>query len=261
MTSPLDVLRTRLQSDFYRVPAHRPAGEGGVRPPSQSTGGGRKQSYPHAAPLRHVRENMRIITSIQHQEGWRGFFRGLGPSLVGVVPATAVKFWVYGNFKTLGAQVLETSDGPIVHAQAAVAAGIATATLTNPIWVVKTRLQLDQLATVASATRRYKNGFDCVRQILRQEGVGGLYRGLSASYLGSIETVIHLVLYERLKVLYGQAFMDSKKSNDATTSELRKWMSTSGAAGSAKLAAVLFTYPHEVITTTLSFLGANCAMG
>lgn len=158
-----------------------------------------------------------------------------------MVPATAVKFWVYGNVKTLGARFFET-DGALVHAQAAVAAGIATATMTNPIWVVKTRLQLDQ-QTIA---RRYRNSLDCVRQILAREGVSGLYRGLSASYLGSIETVLHLVLYERLKLFFGQTFRGGRDGDAATISELRKWMSTSGAAGSAKLAAVLATYPHEV---------------
>lgn len=252
VTSPLDVLRTRLQSDFYRLPRHS---TGGVCHPSRNTW---KPSYLGAASFRHIRENIQIITSIQHQEGWRGFFRGLGPSLAGVVPATAVKFWVYGNFKAFGARVLQ-SDGAIVHAQAAIAAGIATATLTNPIWVVKTRLQLDQLTTVANATRRYKNGVDCVRQILQKEGISGLYRGLSASYLGSIETVIHLVLYEKIKLLYGQAFVTPGNSNNAASSELRKWMSTSGAAGSAKLAAVLVTYPHEVQRLCLLGVQTYCA--
>lgn len=85
----------------------------------------------------------------------------------------------------------------MVHAQAAMAAGMATATATNPIWLVKTRLQLDALNTQAAGTpRRYANSLDCVRQVLQKEGIGGLYRGLSASYLGTIETMLHLVLYE-----------------------------------------------------------------
>lgn len=234
MTSPLDVLRTRLQSDFYRVPV--PTLEPHLSKPNS-------KSY----LFRHLRENIRIVFSIQHQEGWRGFFRGLGPSLAGVVPATAVKFWVYGNTKTLGANVLKSDgDSDVVHAVAAIAAGIATATATNPIWVVKTRLQLDQSTAAPDVTRRYKDSIDCVRQILHKEGFRGLYRGLSASYLGSIETVMHLVLYERLKLLYSQAFERRRAGKNAPISELEKWMGTSGAAGFAKLAAVLATYPHEV---------------
>ena len=61
----------------------------------------------------------------------------------------------------------------------------------------------------------------------------GLDRGLAASYLGTVETAIHLVLYvcERLKVLIRQRL---RGGNNASFSELETWISTSGAAGSAK---------------------------
>jgi solute carrier family 25 protein 33/36 len=201
-----------------------------------------------SASLRHLRETIQIIHSVHYTEGWRGFFRGLGPSLAGVVPATAIKFYVYGNCKRLGAEILDCGeDAAVVHAQAAVAAGIATATATNPIWLVKTRLQLDKSRTQAGgvSARQYKNSLDCVRQVVRQEGVRGLYRGLSASYLGTVETALHLVLYERLKRLYGAALRGSRAGHGTSWDEAAKWISTSGAAGSAKLAAVLITYPHE----------------
>lgn len=196
--------------------------------------------------MRHFRSNIQILASIQHNEGWRGFYRGLGTSLAGIVPAASVKFWVYGNSKRLGAHILgRNKDDAIVHAAAAVAAGVATATATNPIWVVKTRLQLEKSATGALADRRYKNSIDCARQVLQKEGMGGLYRGLSASYLGSVETVLHLVLYEQLKLRFSQALKGLNTKNEKA-SELAHWISTGGAAGSAKLIAVLATYPHEV---------------
>lgn len=203
--------------------------------------------------LSHIRETLQIVNSIQHTEGWRGFFRGLGPSLAGVVPATAIKFYVYGNCKHLGARLFNRAeDDPVIHAQAAIAAGIATATLTNPIWLVKTRLQLDKATTQANgiASRQYRNSLECLRQVVRTEGIRGLYRGLSASYLGTIETAMHLVMYERLKVIirYGLG------GNNASLGELETWISTSGAAGSAKLAAVLITYPHEVRELLFRFL-------
>lgn len=57
--------------------------------------------------------------------------------------------------------------------------GIVTATATNPIWVVKTRLQLQ-----GRSLQRYANSLDCTLHILREEGIKGLYKGMSASYLG-----------------------------------------------------------------------------
>ncbi|OOQ89229.1 mitochondrial substrate/solute carrier [Penicillium brasilianum] len=234
-TSPLDVLRTRLQSDFYQ------------RPPSSSA----TSAATGAIPKHTSHKTARIISNIYQAEGWRAFFRGLGPSLAGVVPATAIKFYVYGNCKRIGAQLLGTGeDSILVHAQAAISAGIATATATNPIWLVKTRLQLDK-AQATTGTRRYKNSLDCVRQVLRQEGIRGLYKGLSASYLGSLETALHLVLYERIKTTLHTSLGSPDGKDTATQKEITSWLSTTGAAGSAKFAAALIAYPHEVIRTRL----------
>ncbi|KAJ5757320.1 uncharacterized protein N7511_006014 [Penicillium nucicola] len=226
VTSPLDVLRTRLQSDFYRT---------------QNTGANQPQGSNH--------KTIRIINSIYRAEGWRAFFRGLGPSIAGVVPATAIKFYVYGNCKRVGAQLMGyTEDSPLVHAQAAICAGLATSTATNPIWLIKTRLQLDKTST---GGRRYRNSVDCIKQVLRNEGIAGLYRGMSASYLGSIETALHLVLYERLKTGFSQSLAASEGTRTPVWDEVCHWISTSGAASSAKLVAGLMTYPHEVIRTRL----------
>lgn len=152
---------------------------------------------------------------------------------------------MYGNCKHLGAQLFDRPENDsLIHAQAAVAAGIITGTATNPIWLIKTRLQLDKARTKTdgAARRQYRNSLDCFRQVTRTEGIRGLYRGLTASYLGTIETALHLVMYERLKVTIRYAM----GGDDASMKGLESWISTSGAAGSAKLAAVFMTYPHEV---------------
>ncbi|KAF2689133.1 mitochondrial carrier [Lentithecium fluviatile CBS 122367] len=181
-------LRTRLQSDYYHFLSRPP-----LKPASTHLIG---------ASLHRLRETVQIINSIHYTEGWRGFFRGLGPSLAGVVPATVIMFYVYGNSKRLGAHILNCGeDAAIVHAQAAITAGI-----------------LDQSRTQAGGVtaRKYKNSLDYVRQFPRHEGIRGLYRALSG-----INT-----------------------RNSTIWDELATWASTSGAA-------VLMTYPHEVVRTRL----------
>lgn len=241
LTSPLDVLRTRLQSDFYRSQLAASRVPLGPYPPASF----------FRSSLLHFRETFHILFSIHRTEGWHGLFRGLGPNLTGVVPATAIKFYTYGNCKRLLPEMLSCEkDATLVHVISAATAGVVTGTATNPIWLVKTRLQLDRSRTENSgpvATRRYKNSLDCIKQVLQQEGIRGMYQGLGASYLGVIETTIHLVLYERMKVLLaGQKERIARNKN--TRNQASQWIGVSSVAGISKLIAVLIAYPHEVIS-------------
>ena len=83
----------------------------------------------------------------------RGLFKGLGPNLVGVAPARytctkcmlsfcrALHFSTYSGVK----RFLISSgfaDDSAVHLTSAVVAGISVHTITGPIWLVKTRMQL-----------------------------------------------------------------------------------------------------------------------
>ncbi|KAL2812111.1 mitochondrial carrier domain-containing protein [Aspergillus granulosus] len=240
LTSPLDVLRTRLQSDFYRSQLKSTATLQRTRPSLA-------RSF-----LLHFSETFEILFSIHRVEGWRSLFRGLGPSLTGVVPATAIKFYAYGNCKRLYPELLGMDkDATSVHALSAATAGVVTGTATNPIWLVKTRLQLDRSHVNADGSIRppqYRNSLDCVKQVIRQEGVKGLYRGLMASYLGTIETTLHLAAYERIKVMVATHNEINGKSQ---TSEVSQGLLLSGAAAVSKLIAVLIAYPHEVLRTRL----------
>ena len=244
LTSPLDVLRTRLQSEFYRSQLHQSSG---LRGPTPSI-----STQPIRSSLLHIRETFQILFSIHRVEGWRGLFRGLGPSLTGVVPATAIKFYTYGNCKRLVSEYLNRGkDAALVHIIAAATAGIATSIATNPIWLIKTRLQLDRSHAEKAGVptvRRYKNSLDCINQVLHQEGFRGLYRGLSASFLCAAETTLHLTLYEQMKILLArkEERVDSTARGKTTWDQVADWASTSGAAAASKLLAGLVAYPHEV---------------
>ncbi len=249
LTSPLDVLKTRLQSDYYQaqIIASRRA---------KGTPSPHVLSAPRAAFL-HFQETFQILFSVHRIEGWRALFKGLGPQLIGVVPARAINFFAYGNGKkTIREKFNDGRDAAWVHLLAAANAGIITGTATNPIWLVKTRVQLDKNVAERSGTpanRQYKNSMDCIRQTFRTEGVKGFYRGLTASYLGVAESTLQWVLYEQMKMSLKNREIRLAESgkNPTAWDKTVMWTGKIGAAGTAKFFAALITYPHEVIRTRL----------
>ncbi|KAL8897238.1 MAG: hypothetical protein Q9207_007312 [Kuettlingeria erythrocarpa] len=249
LTSPLDVLKTRLQSDFYQgqIAASRHAR--GIPPPAQL-------GY-FRSGLVHFTETFQILFSIHKVEGWRALFKGLGPNLTGVVPARAINFFAYGNGKRIISENFNNgNEAAWVHICAAINAGLLTGTATNPIWLVKTRLQLDKSRAEKAGSisvRRYKNSLDCVRQTIRTEGFKGLYRGLTASYLGVTESTLQWFLYEQGKLYLSQrnARLSTSGRDPSVWDQTVEWGGKLGAAGGAKFFAAIVTYPHEVIRTRM----------
>lgn len=248
LTAPLDVLKTRLQSDFYQAQI-------------RATRSAQAQAIGHLNPARaaiyHLTDTLQILAAVPKTEGWRALFKGLGPNLVGVVPARSINFYVYGNGKRYVSEHWNGGrEAPWVHLLTGVAAGVATSTATNPIWMVKTRLQLDKNVSERSGgamQRQYRNSLDCVRQILRDEGLRGLYKGMSASYLGVAESTMQWMMYEQLKAYLArreELIQRSGRERGAWDKTI-DWTGNFWAAGSAKLVAALLAYPHEVARTRL----------
>ena len=249
ITCPLDVLRTRLQSDFYQTHLAASRAARGIQPLSQLS--------PARGAVLHIAETFQILFAVPRQEGWRALFKGLGPNLVAVVPAQSTKFFTYGNGKRIISKYFNDGrESAWVHLSAAATSGVITGTVTNPIWLVKTRLQLDRSHAERAGsvqTRQYKNALDCIIQTMRNEGIRGLYRGLSASYLGITESTLQWVLYEQMKIHLRKRDERIAASGTLITSwdETVTWAGKLGAAGAAKFVAAIVTYPHEVVRTRL----------
>ncbi|KAL3934134.1 MAG: hypothetical protein SGBAC_010085, partial [Bacillariaceae sp.] len=137
-----------------------------------------------------------IAKAIIKQDGIPGFWRGLPPTLVGIIPSRSAYFYAYQRVKKLLSPHLpEGSPGNALIA--GFSAGIVGNTLTNPIWMVRTRMQL---MVDANAGQRMYNGYtDAIKTIFQEEGIGGFYKGITASYWGCAEGGIQFIIYEQIK--------------------------------------------------------------
>ncbi|KAJ3191891.1 hypothetical protein HK101_007305 [Irineochytrium annulatum] len=257
VTCPLEVVKTRLQSSLYKAPSAVAAA------PSISTssaagvlhlrgGNGNGAGAALLRPFRivgsHVWDVVELLREIKRREGIRALWKGLGPNLIGVVPSRAIYFSVYNHGKKAYTKLNNGRETTTVHMVAAMTAGLATATLTNPIWLVKTRMQLQAENAGANKLQRYKSSFHCLMTIVKTEGVKGLYKGLSASFLGLTESTLQFTMYEYMK----KRVIDGKpRGPNPLSKPSLDWKETFAVAATAKLVAAVVTYPHEVLRTRL----------
>jgi len=130
-------------------------------------------------------------------------------------------------------------------------------TITNPIWMVKTRMQL--LADGAAGQKAYTGYRDAISRIYREEGVKGFWKGLSASYWGCSEGCIQFVVYEKLKKQLLIRNNEKRRAQGLKESGDLPPAYTLGAAAFSKFIATTATYPHEVVRTRLREQARNGA--
>ncbi|XP_053280770.1 solute carrier family 25 member 33 [Pleuronectes platessa] len=235
VTCPLEVLKTRLQSSgltlrpVFQVHLGTLSGTGVIRP-----GPGLLQ----------------VLRSILEKEGPRSLFRGLGPNLVGVAPSRAIYFAAYSKAKEKFNGLFVPNSG-LVHMSSAGVAAFVTNSLMNPIWMVKTRMQLEKKAR----GEKKMNALQCARYVHSTEGIRGFYRGLTASYAGISETMICFLIYETLKKRLAEGqFASANGEKEKGASDFLGLMM---AAAFSKGCASCIAYPHEVIRTRLREEGSK----
>jgi solute carrier family 25 folate transporter 32 len=168
-------------------------------------------------------------------------YRGLTPNLVGNSAGWALYFLWYREAQQVVRHVRGYPRGQqltsLDYLSASAGAGLLSAVLTNPIWVIKTRM----LSTSATQTGAYTGMMSGLGSIYRTEGVRGLFHGMTPSLFGVSHGALYFVAYEKLKVWRKQAKKGEPLSNADTllTSSL------------SKVFAGMLTYPHQVIRARL----------
>lgn len=103
------------------------------------------------------------------------------------------------------------------------------------------------IATFPSRNRgeRRMNAFECVRRVYQMDGLRGFYRGMSASYAGISETVIHFVIYESIKrKLLESKVRASMDEDEEVVRDASDFVGMMLAAATSKTCATSIAYPH-----------------
>ena len=163
------------------------------------------------------------VKSIYQESGFKGFYSGLSPLLIGYLPSWAIYFYVYKR----ALQRWEES-----YVLSAMAAGTCSTIATNPLWMIKTRLMAQNKQT----SYHYKGFTDAVSSVYKGEGIRAFYKGLGPSLIGLPHVAIHFKIYESLKKQLGSRFPNGSEPWHILTASVF-----------SKIIASTLTYPHEVV--------------
>lgn len=202
------------------------------------------------------------LTTILKDEGYKGLYRGLIPIVLGYFPTWMIYFSVYEKAKKVYPNLAKNYYGDnysefLIHSLSAFTAGSVSTSITNPIWVVKTRLMLQtgdgktsfQSLSGGNQKNYYKNTLDAFKKMYKNEGFLVFYSGLIPSLFGLFHVAIHFPVYEKLKkFLHCDNFQHDQQKDSTHFSNLSRLITASSLS---KMCASTLTYPHEILRTRM----------
>ena len=168
-----------------------------------------------AAPAGGIASTLRTAA----QGGLGGLYRGIGPTLVGVVPYAGLKFFCYQGLKeayfTAEARAGPAGSGrdarhvPIYHKLCfGAVAGLLAQTVTYPLDVVRRLIQVQDIRQPGSGDfytgAKLEGTWHGLRTIVRTAGWRPLFNGLAINYVKVVpSTAIGFTVYDSMKTLLG----------------------------------------------------------
>lgn len=184
------------------------------------------------------KNSMDCVRKVFHNEGFLGFYRGLGPQLIGVAPEKAIKLTVNDFVRS---RAMDPETGRIKLMWELIAGGTAggcQVVFTNPLEIVKIRLQMQgEAAKLEGAVPKG------AAHIVRQLGLVGLYKGAAACLLRDIP----------FSAIYFPAYAHLKKDifHEGYNGKQLSFLETLASAAIAGMPAAYLTTPADVVKTRL----------
>ncbi|KAJ2491582.1 hypothetical protein IWW37_002149 [Coemansia sp. RSA 2050] len=121
-----------------------------------------------------------FVEIYKNEGGLRATYRGFGATLAGVAPYIALNFQCYEVLRKLFTPPGETAPSGTRKLVCGALAGCCAQTITYPFDVLRRRMQVTSMSGIQY---KYSSTFDAIKQMIKSEGVLGLYRGLVPNYL------------------------------------------------------------------------------
>lgn len=164
-----------------------------------------------------------------------GLYKGMTSPIAGVAVVNAIVFGVYGYTQ----RNLSEPDRLSSYFLAGASAGLAQTPVSSPIELAKTRLQLRSTGQGNS-----QGPMQCLRNIYRQEGCRGVFKGLGITFLREGPSYgVYFVTYEML----------TKTFTKQPISTLHMLL----AGGFAGTASWVISYPIDVIKSRIQAESGN----
>lgn len=182
-----------------------------------------------------------------NEEGVRSLFRGASVAVCGA----AVSWGIYMSTYRCLQDVIKCDSQNAFYRDAGVStfASCFNAWLTTPIWLIKTRMQVEDVASSHDGrTRNYPSFWRGVKHVIKTDGPRGLWCGVGTQTFMSVPNALYFPAYERLKWM---RLKTSPRKND----KLAAWeISACSVLGKVMLAVL--TNPFFVVRTRLQDIRA-----
>ncbi|XP_042228953.1 mitochondrial coenzyme A transporter SLC25A42-like isoform X2 [Homarus americanus] len=150
---------------------------------------------------------LQVFVKIWKNEGPLTLYRGLTPTMLGVIPYAGTSFGIYETLKK-NHQVHSDRDkpNPLERMMFGAVAGLVGQSSSYPLDIVRRRMQT---ATVTGNGNSYKTIIGTLSKVYREEGLfHGLYKGLSMNWIkGPIAVGISFSTFDTLKLSLEQILL------------------------------------------------------
>ncbi|KAI5819031.1 mitochondrial carrier domain-containing protein [Pyronema omphalodes] len=207
---------------------------------------------------------------IIQREGFGGLYAGLDSAVFGISVTNFVYYywyeWSRTAFETAATKTGRNSKLTTLESMIAGAvAGSATVLMTNPIWVVNTRMTArkrnsppaipgspsSDKPTLANPTpTKAATTFGEIRALFEEGGLKAFFAGVMPALVLVVNPILQYTIFEQLKNL-----LERKKKRNLTPTDAF-WL---GAIG--KLVATGLTYPYITVKARMHVGGANAGEG